>query len=53
MEKIFDIGKFFYIVENLDMSGKMFLPLKWYTDRNFFGDGGGVGVGARFNQTHP
>jgi hypothetical protein len=24
-------------------SGKIFGPLKWYTDRNFFGDGGGGG----------
>ena len=23
------------------MSGKIFVPLKWYTDRTFFGDGGG------------
>jgi hypothetical protein len=23
-------------------SGKIFGPLKWYTDQNFFGDGGGV-----------
>jgi hypothetical protein len=23
------------------MAGNNFLPLKWYTDRNFFGDGGG------------
>jgi hypothetical protein len=27
-------------------SGKFFWPLKWYTDRNFFGDGGGGGVGG-------
>jgi hypothetical protein len=27
--------------KNFDMSGKIFGPLKWYTDRNFFGDGGG------------
>jgi hypothetical protein len=24
------------------MSGKIFLSLKWYTDRNFLGDGGEV-----------
>ncbi len=29
---------------DIGMSGKNFGPLKWYTDRNFFGDeGGGVG----------
>ena len=26
---------------DIGMSGKNFGPLKWYTDRNFFGDGGG------------
>jgi hypothetical protein len=31
------------------MSGKIFLPLKWYTDRNFFGDGGGEGEVAENN----
>jgi hypothetical protein len=25
-------------------SGKIFWPLKWYTDRKFFGDGGGGGL---------
>ena len=29
-------GKFWYV-------RKIFGPLKWYTDRNFFGDGGGGG----------
>jgi hypothetical protein len=26
---------------------KKFMPLKWYTVRNFFGDGGGGGGGGR------
>ncbi len=30
---------------DIGMSGKNFGPLKWYTDRNFFGDGGGGGEG--------
>ena len=28
---------------DIGMSGKNFGPLKWYTDRNFFGDEGGGG----------
>ena len=28
--------------KNFGMCGKNFCPLKWYTDRKFFGDGGGV-----------
>ena len=28
---------------DIGMSGKNFGPLKWYTDRGFFGDGGGGG----------
>ena len=28
---------------DIGMSGKNFGPLKWYTDRNFFGDEGGAG----------
>jgi hypothetical protein len=35
MEKIADERK------NFGMCGKNFCPLKWYTDRKFFGDGGG------------
>ena len=34
---------FFYVTKNNGMSGKNICPLKWYTDRNFFGDGGGGG----------
>ena len=30
---------------DIGMSGKNFGPLKWYTDRNFFGDGGRGGGG--------
>jgi hypothetical protein len=26
---------------------KIFGPLKWYTDRNFFGDGGGGGLSSK------
>jgi hypothetical protein len=33
--KVFDFPKNFVCPENF------FEPLKWYTDRNFFGDGGG------------
>jgi hypothetical protein len=40
-------GKFFNVTKNFGMSGKIFWPLKWYTDRNFFGDGGGSGGGWR------
>ncbi len=29
---------------DIGMSGKNFGPLKWYTDRNFFGDEGGGGA---------
>ena len=28
---------------------KIFVPLKWYTDRNVFGDGGGGVGGGRQN----
>ena len=31
---------------DIGMSGKNFGPLKWYTDRNFFGDGWGGGGGG-------
>ena len=35
MEKVFDVPKNFVGPE------KIFGPLKWYTDKKFFGDGGG------------
>jgi hypothetical protein len=39
---------FFYVTKNNGMSGKNICPLKWYTDRNFFGDGGGGGRQKKF-----
>ena len=33
--------KVFYFPKNFVCPEKIFEPLKWYTDRNFFGDGGG------------
>jgi hypothetical protein len=39
-------GKGVWCSEKFCRSGKFFGPLKWYTDRNFFGDGGGVVVGG-------
>jgi hypothetical protein len=39
----FDIGKTFYVAKILSV--KIFLPPKWYTDRNFFGHGGKEGGG--------
>ena len=35
-------GKFVRCSEIFYISGKIFVSLKWYTDRNFFGDGGGL-----------
>ena len=32
---------------------KFFRPLKWYTDRKFFGDGGGRGGGGRQKKFSP
>ena len=34
-------GKFVLCLEKIWYVRKIFGPLKWYTDRNFFGDGGG------------
>jgi hypothetical protein len=34
-------GKGVWCSEKFCGSGKFFGPLKWYTDRNFLGDGGG------------
>jgi hypothetical protein len=34
-------GKFVLCLEKFWCVRKIFGPLKWYTDRNFFGDGGG------------
>jgi hypothetical protein len=39
-------GKGVWCSEKFCRSGKIFGPLKWYTDRNIFGDGGG-GRGRR------
>ena len=42
--KIFSyFRKIFFVFRKNGMSGKFFWPHKWYTDRNFFGDGGGGG----------
>jgi hypothetical protein len=38
--------KVFYFPKNFVCPEKIFEPLKWYTDRNFFGDGGGGGGGG-------
>ena len=38
---------YFVICEQFWYVRKIFGPLKWYTDRNFFGDGGGGGGGGR------
>jgi hypothetical protein len=40
-------GKVVWCSEKFCRSGKIFVPLKWYTDRNFFGEGGGAGGGRR------
>ena len=39
-------GKFVLCLEKFWYVRKIFGPLKWYTDRNFFGDGGGWGGGG-------
>ena len=41
-------GKFVLCLEKLWYVRKIFGPLKWYTDRNFFGDGGGEVVKNNF-----
>jgi hypothetical protein len=38
-------GKGVWCSEKFWRSGKIFGPLKWYTDRNFFADWGGGGGG--------
>ena len=41
-------GKFFsYLGKTVVCTEKFFDPPKWYTDRNFFGDGGGGGVSPK------
>jgi hypothetical protein len=42
MENVFDVPKNFVGPET------NFGPVKWYTDRNFFGDWGGVGSTNNF-----
>jgi hypothetical protein len=42
-------GKFVWCFEKIWYVRKIFGPLKWYTDRNFFGEGGGWGVVGRQN----
>ena len=48
MRKIFMYFRkiFFVFSKNCGMSGKFFWPPKWYTDQNFFGDGGREGGGG-------
>jgi hypothetical protein len=45
-ENLFNVSK------NLGMSEKFIWPLKWYTDRNFFGDGGGGRPKKFFPEKH-
>jgi hypothetical protein len=40
-------GKFVLCLEKCWYVRKFFGPLKWYTDRNFFGDGGGGGRSSK------